>query len=98
LDVLVELPLTAGEAALGTKVRVPTLTGKVELTVPPGTSSGARLRLRGLGVKSEKGGEQGDQYVIARIVLPRTLDEESRRLMREFDAKNPMDPRKDLGW
>lgn len=98
LDVLVELPLTAGEAALGTKVRVPTLTGKVELTVPPGTSSGARLRLRGLGVKNERAGEQGDQYVIARIVLPRTLDEESRRLIGEFDARNPMNPRKDLGW
>ncbi len=98
LDILLDLPLTPAEAALGAKVEVPTLSGKATLTIPPGTSSGARLRLRGLGVKDPKTGQQGDQYVVARIVMPRKLDEESQRLIREFDRRNPADPRKELGW
>ena len=62
LDILLDLPLSLYEAMLGTKVQVPTLDGPVTLTVPPGTSSGAKLRIKGRGV--ERGGEKGDQFVV----------------------------------
>ncbi len=94
-DIRLELPVTAAEAALGTKVDVPTLDGPVSLTIPPGSSSGTTLRLRERGVYRLKGG-RGDQYVTLKVVLPRTLDERSKELLREFDRRNPMDPRAGL--
>ena len=98
LDVLVDVPVTLGEAALGAKVEVPTLTGKITLTLPANTSGGGRLRVRGQGIRREKPEEQGDLYVVVRIVLPKTLDDESKRLVREFEERNKFDPRADLGW
>ena len=62
LDVLVDLPVSAYEAMLGTKVEVPTLEGPVTLTVPPGASSGAKLRVKGRGI--QRGEEKGDQFVV----------------------------------
>jgi DnaJ-class molecular chaperone len=73
LDLSLELPLTIVEATLGAKVSVPTLQGKVELTIPPGTSSGRRFRLRGFGVEDEQG-RKGDLYATARIVAPAASD------------------------
>ena len=65
------MPITPSEAALGTKVEVPTLSeGHVTVTVPPGTSSGTKLRLRGKGVLNPKTKERGDQYVVVKIVVP----------------------------
>jgi molecular chaperone DnaJ len=87
-DIELALPLTVAEAALGTQVDVPTVDGVVRVTVPPGTSSGARLRLRGKGVKIA-GGSRGDQYCRVEIVIPK-IDPENkaaRAAVEEFDRQ-----------
>lgn len=96
LDVLLDLPISLYEALLGTKVTVPTLDGPVTLTVPPGTSSGAKLRIKGRGV--ERGSERGDQHVVIKIVVPRELDDADRALVEELRRKHPLNPRADLPW
>ena len=87
-DIEMELPLTIAEATLGTKVDVPTLETPVRLTVPPGTSSGAKLRLRGRGVPRPDG-SRGDQICRTEIVVPKLKpdDEESRRLIEELTRR-----------
>jgi DnaJ-class molecular chaperone len=97
-DLILDLPISVAEAILGTKVDVPTLEGAVTLTVPPGTSSGQRLRIRGRGLPSPGGGPPGDQYVEIKVMVPRGIDEESRRLMEEFARRNPQDPRANVRW
>jgi curved DNA-binding protein len=69
-DLYVDLPVTVPEAALGAEVRLPTFEGPVKLQVPPGASSGTRLRLRGRGVPDVRGGARGDLYAVVQIVLP----------------------------
>src|SRR5262249_10929244 len=95
-DLFMDLPLSIGEAALGTVVRVPTLGGHGDLKVPPGTPSGQKFRLRGKGVPNIETGELGDLYAIAKVVVPKHLDERSRQLLEEFETLNPMNLRKDL--
>jgi DnaJ-class molecular chaperone len=63
----------------------------VRVTIPPGTSSGTRMRLKGKGAAGPDG--PADLYVVTRIVVPKVLDEESRRLVEEFARLNPGDPR-----
>ncbi len=79
------------EAMLGGRIDLTTPQGHVRLTLPPGTSSGARLRLKGKGPDGPDG--PADLYVITRIVVPKHLDDESRRLIEEFARLNPGDPR-----
>lgn len=96
-DVLIDVPLTVAEATLGAKVEVPTVSGTpVTLTIPPGTSSGARLRLKGQGIPDPKTHQPGDQYAIIKIVVPKRLSERARRLLEEFDAAAPEHPRAGL--
>jgi DnaJ-class molecular chaperone len=87
-DVELDLPVTIGEATLGAKVDVPTLDGPVKVTIPPGTSCGAKLRLRGKGVKRPDGG-RGDQLCVIKVVVPKLApdDAESRRLVEELDRR-----------
>ena len=93
-NLVMDLPLTPAEAALGAKVDVPTLTeGAVTLTIPPGTGGGAKLRLRGKGVSNPKAGAgagaDGDQIVQTKIVVPKTLTDRQRDLyaeLKELDA------------
>jgi len=84
-DVELAVPVTFSEAALGTKVQVPTVEGPVTVTVPPGTSSGTRLRLRGRGFKKPDG-TRGDQIVQVEIVAPKGAaeDAETRKLLEEL--------------
>jgi curved DNA-binding protein len=92
-DILLEVPLSLREAVLGTRVDVPTLDGsRLSVKVPPGTSSGTRLRLRGKGIKG------GDQYIETKVVVPAPRDERSRELIEEFARLNPQDPRAGLPW
>jgi len=94
-DVELTLPLTLGQAVLGTHVDVPTLDGTVRLTVPAGTSSGAKLRLRGKGIKRPDG-VRGDQLCRVEIVVPRLKpdDVESRRLVEDLENRTrPPKPR-----
>jgi curved DNA-binding protein len=92
-DVILQVPLTVAEAALGKTVDVPTLDGtRLGVKVPPGTSSGARLRLRGKGIKG------GDQFIEIKVVVPAAKDERSRELLQEFDRLHPMNPRTGPPW
>lgn len=85
------------EAALGAKVDVPTLTeGSVSLTVPAGSSSGTKLRLRGKGIPDRKTRERGDQFVILKIAVPKELDDRSRELLEEFAERAVGNPRDGL--
>lgn len=91
-DLEVELPITPWEAVLGAKVAAPTIDGKVELTIPPGAKSGQRLRLRGQGLNKRKGG-RGDEYVRLKIVVPKQVSAEERRLYEELMRISRFDPR-----
>lgn len=96
-DLIVDLPLTISEAMLGTKVDVPTLAGTVALTIPAGTSSGQRLRIRGQGLPKPDG-TRGDQYVQVKIAVPKHLDQDGKELIQEFARKHPYNPREHLRW
>jgi DnaJ-class molecular chaperone len=92
-DLLLDAPISVAEAILGASIDVPTLDGtRLAVKVPPGTSSGARLRLRGRGIKG------GDQYVVLKIVVPRTEDARSRELIEEFARRSPQRPREGPPW
>jgi curved DNA-binding protein len=92
-DLQVEVPITVSEAILGAKVDVPTLDGLKSLTVPVGSSSGQRLRLKGQGVPASGSKPAGDLFVILKIAVPKTVDEESRKLIEEFAKRSPYNPR-----
>ncbi len=81
------------EAALGTRVVVPTMEGETKMTVPEGTQSGQTFRLRGKGMPHLKGSGQGDLYVTVQITVPKDLNDESKALLQEFEQKNPANPR-----
>jgi DnaJ-class molecular chaperone len=91
-DVRLELPITLYEAALGAKVRVPTLDKPVEIAIPPWTSSGRTFRLKGKGFPAKAG--RGDLLATVRIVLPEKSDPELEALMKKWQADKPYDPRK----
>ena len=93
-DVRLELPVTLKEAVLGAKVRVPTIDGPVDLQVPPGSSSGSLLRLRGKGFASDKG-KRGDQIVRLVVALP-PGDEALRAFLQTWTPASGYDPRKGL--
>jgi len=91
-NVETDLPVSPWEAALGARVRVPTLDGPVELSVPPNTQTGQRLRLRGQGM-SRKDRGRGDQYVRIQIVNPPSLSPTERDLFQKLASESRFDPR-----
>jgi molecular chaperone DnaJ len=91
------IPITLPEAALGAKIEVPTVSGKAQLRIPPGTQTGQVFRLREKGAPSLRGNTHGDQYVEVKIVLPKLIDEDSKNLLREFARRNTENPRAALG-
>lgn len=93
----VRLPLTLREAAEGAKVDIPTPKGMVSLRVPPGSSSGRKLRVKGHGV-AVPGKPPGDLFAELQIMLPPNLDESALAQIREIDARSPTNPRRDLRW
>jgi DnaJ-class molecular chaperone len=95
-DLLVDVPITVGEAVLGAKVDVPAVDGRKSLTIPAGSSCGQKLRLRGQGIPASGSLPAGDLFVVLKIIAPRGIDAESRRLMEEFARRNPNDPRTGL--
>src|SRR5215475_10091572 len=94
-DLRVDLPITLYEAVLGGKVRVPTLGGAVELSLPKNTSSGRTFRLKGKGLPKEGG--SGDLFVTTKIILPDGNDSELEQLMQKWRDGHPYNPRSDLG-
>lgn len=95
-DIYLEAPLSITEATLGAKIDLPSLDGVRTVTIPPGTASGSRLRLSGLGVTSPKTGRRGDQYVVIKIVPPSKPTPEQERLLKELAATNARSPREGL--
>jgi DnaJ-class molecular chaperone len=91
-DTEAEVDIAPWEAALGTAVEVPTLDGKAEIRVPPGVSSGQRLRLRGQGLNI-RGGGRGDHYIKLKIVAPKLLTPEEKRLFEELRKVSQFNPR-----
>lgn len=93
-DIYVNLPITPWEAALGAKVTVPTLGGKVEMSIPAGARTNQKLRLKGRGLP---GPRPGDQYVVLQIVTPPADSEAARKLYKEMERTMPFNPRARLG-
>ncbi|MBI4693022.1 MAG: DnaJ domain-containing protein [Gammaproteobacteria bacterium] len=92
-DVTLVLPLAPWEAVLGTSVEVPTLDGRVKMTVPPNARAGQKLRLKGRGLP---GHPAGDQYVVLQLVMPQAKTEADRELMRRMAEQMAFDPRANL--
>jgi DnaJ-class molecular chaperone len=95
-DLIVRVPVTLAEAALGAKVDVPTPGGTISLKVPRATSSGKRLRIKGHGVRSRDA--VGDLLAEIQIVLPENLDSETLDLIERIDERSKYNPRSDLIW
>ncbi len=92
-DVYCEIPISFVQAALGAKIEAPTIDGKVDLTIPEGTQSGAVLRIRGKGIPFMHGNERGDEFVTIKVLTPKNLTSRQKKLLREFeddgsDSKN----------
>lgn len=94
-NILLDLPISLDEAVLGGTVEVPTPSGRVNLRIPPGSSSGRVMRLRGKGVTA-KAREPGDQLVTLKIVLPDTIDPDLATALEAWRKGHPHDARK--GW
>lgn len=95
-DIHMELPVSLSEAVLGAKVNVPTISGKVALTIPPGSNTGSTLRLKGRGILDRRSKTRGDQYVKLRVVLPDKPDEKLKAFLEGWDAGKTHDPRRQM--
>jgi DnaJ-class molecular chaperone len=91
LDVLIDLPISVQEAVLGGKVTIPTIDGRVTVSVPAGSNTGSVLRLKGKGIVGA-GGAKGDQLVTLNVVLPDN-NAEFRKLVEKWGPRNGYDPR-----
>jgi DnaJ-class molecular chaperone len=96
-DLRLDLPITLYEAVLGGRIRAPTLSGDVELSIAPGSSGGRVLRLRGKGLPAAGDHAAGDLLATLRIVLPSEMDGEVSALMRKMRDQKPYDPRSAMG-
>ena len=85
-SVYMEQEISYAQAALGAEVEVPTLDGKVKLTIPEGTQPGAVFRMRGRGIPALRGGGRGDQFVSVKLAVPRNLSASQKELLRQFAA------------
>ena len=95
-DIRLEVPISLAEAVLGGKIRVPTPSGAVTVTLPPNSNTGKVLRLKGKGAPV-RGKDNGDAYVSLKIVLPDAPDAELTRFVSEWEAGKEQDPRKTMG-
>jgi DnaJ-class molecular chaperone len=93
----VRVPVTLAEAIEGAKIDIPTPQGTVSVSIPPGTSSGKKLRIKGHGVKSAQG-EPGDLFAEIMILLPTSLSDEDRQQLAAIAERYPQDPRANLRW
>jgi len=96
-DLYTVVPITVTEASLGAKVEVPTIDGRSQVRIPPGTNSGTKLRLREKGAPSARhSGKRGDQIVEVQVVVPKPEDERVRTLLRDLAKLEPEDPRNEI--
>ncbi|HEX8653425.1 MAG TPA: molecular chaperone DnaJ [Pyrinomonadaceae bacterium] len=97
-NIYVVVPVTVPEAALGAKIEVPTVEGKAQLRIPPGTQSGQKFRLRERGAPSLRNPQaRGDQFVEVQVMLPKVISEETKDLLRRYAQMNPENPRVAMG-
>ena len=96
LEVLLDVPISVYEAMLGTTLTVPTLDGRVTITIPPGTSSNAKLRIKGAGVV--RGAERGDQHCVVKVIITKNLDATDVAAVEMVRQKHPIDARSDVAW
>jgi DnaJ-class molecular chaperone len=95
-DLHMALPISLGEALRGAKVTVPTLQGSVVMTIPPRSTTGAVLRLKGKGVPRPNGEDAGSQYVRLEVAMPPAADEILERAVADWESQHPYDPRAKL--
>jgi molecular chaperone DnaJ len=93
-NIYVDIPVTFGEAALGAKIKVPTIDGAAAMTLPAGTQGGQKFKLSGKGFPSPKTAKRGDQYVTIRVAVPRTIPDRARNAVQEIEALYRESPRK----
>ena len=97
-NIYVTVPITVPEAALGTRIEVPTAEGKAALKIPAGTESGQKFRLRERGFPSLRNPSlRGDQFIEVKITLPKVISEETKEILKQFEKTNPENPRKAIG-
>jgi len=97
-NIYVTVPITVPEAALGAKIEVPTVEGKSQLRIPPGTQSGQKFRLPDRGAPSLRNpGAKGHQFVEVQVTLPKVISEETKELLREYSKLNTTNPRVEMG-
>lgn len=83
-DLFVDVPVNISEAVLGGKIKVPTIDGSVTMTLPPGTDSGKKFRLKGKGVPNRKTGSKGDEFAVIKIIVPRNVTEKTKKALDEI--------------
>lgn len=96
IDIILEVPVTFAQAALGDKIEVPTIYGKVDLTIPQGVQSGTTIKIKDKGTKDVRSGKLGDQNVMITVETPKNLSNEEKKLyeqLRDLDS-----PRKKSAW
>jgi DnaJ-class molecular chaperone len=98
-DIHIELPVSLAEAVLGARVSVPTVTGPVAMTIPKGSDTGTRLRLRGKGIRHKRGGHEtaGDQYVTLKVTIGASDDADLATFLKTWAEQHPTDPRHGMG-
>jgi DnaJ-class molecular chaperone len=95
-NIHVEVPVTLKEASLGARIEVPTIAGPVTLTVPKGSNTGAKLRLRDRGIRNRKSGQRGHQLITLKVVLPEAEEPELAAFLETWQPKAHQDPRKEM--
>ncbi len=96
IDILLDVPLSMYEALLGTQIQVPTLDGSDTINIPAGVNSGTKIRIKGRGI--QRGNEIGDQFVVVKIIVPKTLSATDKQLIQEFADRHPVNARGDVKW
>lgn len=95
-NVILDVPVTFTEAALGAKIKVPTLDGMVSLKIPVGTQDGKSFRLRGKGAAKAKGGGRGDMLIRIHVAIPSKLNSKEKEALEKFAQLHQENPRKHL--
>ncbi|MEW6109224.1 MAG: molecular chaperone DnaJ [Nitrospirota bacterium] len=95
-DLYIDLPVTFGEVALGSKIEVPTIDGVAAMTIPPGTQGGQKFKLSGKGFPSSKTGRRGNQYVNIKIAVPKNITDKDREAINEIETLYKESPRKGM--
>ena len=97
-DLYVDVPVSVTEAALGAKIEVPSLDGMTAVTLPASTAAGAKLRLKGHGMRKPGNDRRGDLYAVIKIVPPKSLSDDERELYEKLASLTTDNPRTSCPW